>query len=164
MWWTAPIWEATRDGIADVLRKLPELPPCVAVFPVCTHHFMGVDMESIYRSLEQEFPEIDFIRAWMDPIMQKHGLPPDQRLRKVMYDPLQPCQAKGKDRHASGCGICPGAGFAIFEDSYRRTGAIRSGNCRTAKPMTITCVWQKGRPSSSPTREENSASPRRQNV
>ena len=90
------IWEATRDGIADVLRKLPKLPPCVVVFPVCTHHFMGVDMESIYRSLEAEFPGVSFVPAWMDPIMQKHGLPPDQRLRKVMYDPLQPCAPKAK--------------------------------------------------------------------
>ena len=90
------VWEATRDGIADVLRKLPKLPPCVVVFPVCTHHFMGVDMDSIYRSLESEFPRVTFVPAWMDPIMQKHGLPPDQRLRKVMYDPLQPCDAKEK--------------------------------------------------------------------
>ena len=85
------LWEATRDGIADVLRKLPKLPPCVIVFPVCTHHFAGVDMDSIYASLEAEFPTIDFVRAFMDPIMQKHGLPPDQSLRKVMYDPLPDC-------------------------------------------------------------------------
>ena len=26
----------------------------------------------------------------MDPIMQKHGLTPDQKLRKAMYDPLIP--------------------------------------------------------------------------
>ena len=90
------LWEATRDGIADVLRKLPKLPPCVIVFPVCTHHFAGVDMESIYASLEAEFPSIDFVRAFMDPIMQKHGLPPDQRLRKVMYDPLPACVPVGK--------------------------------------------------------------------
>ena len=115
------IWEATRDGIADVLRKLPSLPPCVAVFPVCTHHFMGVDMESIYRSLEQEFPEIDFIRAWMDPIMQKHGLPPDQRLRKVMYDPLQPLPVKEKTV------TLLGAEFALEPDSDIRRILSKNG-------------------------------------
>ena len=90
------LWEATRDGIADVLRKLPKLPPCVIVFPVCTHHFAGVDMDSVYRSLETEFPSVTFVRAFMDPIMQKHGLPPDQRLRKVMYDPLPVCEPEPK--------------------------------------------------------------------
>ena len=90
------LWEATRDGIADVLHKLPKLPPCVIVFPVCTHHFAGVDLDSIYASLEAEFPTVDFVRAFMDPIMQKHGLPPDQRLRKVMYDPLPKCMPTEK--------------------------------------------------------------------
>ena len=39
--------EITLAGIVDVLRKLKvrgALPPCVIVFPVCTHHFLGVSM------------------------------------------------------------------------------------------------------------------------
>ncbi len=82
--------EVTLRGIADVLEKLPVLPPCVMVFPVCTHHFLGVNMDRIYRELERRFPAVDFIRAWMDPIMRRH-LPADVHLRKVMYDPLPPC-------------------------------------------------------------------------
>jgi hypothetical protein len=105
------LWEATRDGIDDVLRKLPKLPPCVIVFPVCTHHFAGVDMDSIYESLEAEFPSVYFIRAFMDPIMQKHGLPPDQRLRKVMYDPLPICEP------TPGTATLLGAEFALEADS-----------------------------------------------
>lgn len=115
------IWEATREGIADVLHKLPELPPCVVVFPVCTHHFMGVDMESIYRSLEKEFPTVFFAHAWMDPIMQKHGLPPDQRLRKVMYDPLLQCQSKEKTV------TLLGAEFALEPDSDLRRLLSKNG-------------------------------------
>ena len=105
------LWEATRDGIADVLHKLPKLPPCVIVFPVCTHHFAGVDLDSIYASLEAEFPTVDFVRAFMDPIMQKHGLPPDQRLRKVMYDPLPKCMPTEKTV------TLLGAEFALEPDS-----------------------------------------------
>ena len=44
--------EVTLRGIEDVLRKLDErgsLPPCVMVFPVCTHHFLGVNMARVYR-------------------------------------------------------------------------------------------------------------------
>ena len=114
------IWEATRDGIADVLHKLPKLPPCVMVFPVCTHHFAGVDMDSIYASLEQEFPTIRFVRAFMDPIMQKHGLPPDKRLRKVMYDPLPHCEPIPKTA------VLLGAEFVLESDSDLRK--LFSGN------------------------------------
>ena len=138
------LWEATRDGIADVLQKLPKLPPCVIVFPVCTHHFAGVDMDSIYASLEAEFPTIDFVRAFMDPIMQKHGLPPDQRLRKVMYDPLPDCTPSEKTA------TLLGAEFALEPDStcavsLRKT-VIRSCSCRTAKHMRIIYRSQWGKP------------------
>ena len=30
-----------------------------------------------------------FVRCYMDPIMQKHGLTPDQKLRKAIYDGLK---------------------------------------------------------------------------
>ena len=84
--------QVTLDGIIEALRKLDELPPCVIVFPVCTHHFLGINMAHLYRQLEREFPQVDFVRAYMDPIMKKH-LPPDVRLRRAMYEPLRPCKA-----------------------------------------------------------------------
>lgn len=146
------LWEATRDGIADALRKLPKLPPCVIIFPVCTHHFAGVDMESIYRSLEAEFPGVDFVRAFMDPIMQKHGLPPDQRLRKVMYDPLRPLPAREKTA------ALLGAEFALEPDAdlcrlLRQNGwTLRQlQDCRTyddylhlAEAAQLLCVHPNG--------------------
>ena len=81
--------DITIEGVADVIRKLPKRPPAVALFTVCTHHFLGCDINRIYRELEAEFPDIDFIRAWMDPIMQKEGLTPDQKLRIAMYRVLK---------------------------------------------------------------------------
>ncbi|MBQ6524658.1 MAG: hypothetical protein IJI12_08390 [Atopobiaceae bacterium] len=86
--------QITLDGIRDVLYKLEaagKLPPCVLVFPVCTHLFLGVPLTRVYRKLEEEFPQVDFVRALMDPI-SKRRLIPDKRLRKVMYDPLPPCE------------------------------------------------------------------------
>lgn len=44
-------------------------------------------MARVYRELERRFPTVDFVRAFMDPIM-KRRLSPDQRLRKAMFDPL----------------------------------------------------------------------------
>ena len=115
--------EVTLAGIVDVLRKLEArgcLPPCVIVFPVCTHHFLGVSMSRVYRELEREFPGIDFVRAFMDPIM-KRRLSPDQRLRAVMYDSLPTCVAdESLVAHL-------GSDFALDEDCELR-GALRRGN------------------------------------
>ena len=146
------LWEATRDGIADVLRKLPKLPPCVIVFPVCTHHFAGVDMDSVYASLEAEFPTVDFVHAFMDPIMQKYGLPPDQRLRKVMYDPLPECEPV----HQTATLL--GAEFALEPDSdlcrlFERNGYVlkQLQECKTyedflalSKGESFLCVHPNG--------------------
>lgn len=89
--------QVTLEGIRDVLHKLEavgKLPPCVLVFPVCTHLFLGVPLGRVYRALEEEFPQIDFVRALMDPISKRRMIP-DKRLRKVMYDPLPACEADG---------------------------------------------------------------------
>ena len=96
--------DVTIEGTADILRKLKEreektgqkMPKAVLLFTVCLHHFLGCDLERIYRELEQRFPEIRFLRCYMDPIMQKHGPTPDQKLRKAMYDPLLGCEPDAK--------------------------------------------------------------------
>lgn len=80
------IEETTIEGVTDCLRKLPKVPPVVIVFPVCVHRFMGCDIGYIYRVLEERFPDVIFVRGFMDPVMQKRGTTPDQRLRKAMSD------------------------------------------------------------------------------
>ena len=82
---TGAIEDATIQGVADVIRKLKKRPRGVMVFTVCAHHFLGCDIKRIYRELEAEFPEIDFYQCWMDPIMQKQGITPDQKLRRETY-------------------------------------------------------------------------------
>ena len=82
--------DVTIEGVTDVLNKLEEKPKAVLLFTVCLHHFLGCDLDRVYEELGTRFPEIVFVRCFMDPIMQKHGLTPDQKLRKAMYDPLIP--------------------------------------------------------------------------
>ena len=82
--------DVTIEGVTDVLNKLKQKPKAVLLFTVCLHHFLGCDLESVYEELGRRFPDIVFVRCFMDPIMQKHGLTPDQKLRKAMYDPLIP--------------------------------------------------------------------------
>ena len=88
--------DITIEGVADVIEKLPEHPKAVLLFTVCLHHFLGCDLERVYQELEERFPDIAFIRCYMDPIMQKTGLTPDQKLRKAMYDPLPQREADPK--------------------------------------------------------------------
>ena len=88
--------DVTLEGVASVLEKLPKLPPAVMVFTVCTHRFLGCDLDYIYGNLERRFPTVRFLRCFMEPITQKEGLSPDQRLRKTMYDLLNACPVKEK--------------------------------------------------------------------
>lgn len=80
--------DVTIEGVTDILNKLEKKPKAVLLFTVCLHHFLGCDLDRVYEELGTRFPEIVFVRCFMDPIMQKHGLTPDQKLRKAMYDPL----------------------------------------------------------------------------
>lgn len=80
--------EITIEGVTDVLHKRAQLPKAVLLFTVCLHHFAGSDLDRIYTELSSRFPEVYFIRCFMDPIMQKQGPTPDQKLRKAMYDPI----------------------------------------------------------------------------
>lgn len=80
--------DITIEGVTDVLNKRGDHPKAVLLFTVCLHHFVGSNLDYIYSELEHRFPDICFIRCYMDPIMQKTGLTPDQKLRKALYDPL----------------------------------------------------------------------------
>ena len=81
------------------------LPPVVMVFTVCTHRFLGCDLDYIYGNLERRFPTVRFLRCFMEPITQKEGLSPDQRLRKAMYDPLPVGPAREKTAAILGSGV-----------------------------------------------------------
>ena len=78
--------ESTIEGVTYVLNSLETLPPVVILFPVCVHRFMGCDIKHIYKVLEERFPNTVFVRGFMDPVLQKRGTSPDQRLRKALMD------------------------------------------------------------------------------
>lgn len=124
--------ELTIEGVTDVLNKRGDHPKAVLLFTVCLHHFLGSNLKYIYRKLEERFPDICFIRCYMDPIMQKHSLTPDQKLRKAMYDPLPVCEADEKTVSVLG------SDFVLDESSdikrlLKRYG-YRVRNCLPAIP------------------------------
>ena len=81
--------ELVIEGVSDILHKLPKLPPVVLVYTSCVHHFAGCDLGMIYDELRRRFPEIEFADCYMNPIMRKSGLTPDQLMRSRLYMPLQ---------------------------------------------------------------------------
>jgi len=96
--------------VSAVLDRMEVKPPAVLVFPVCLHHFLHTDLKYIYKELEKRYPEIDFLQCWMDPIMQKQGLSPEQKLRKAIYDGIK----AQEPTHSVGL---LGEDFLIQEDS-----------------------------------------------
>lgn len=81
---TGKLEEVTIEGVSYVINRLPHRPKAVELFLVCMHHQIGVDERYIYDSLEKRFPDIYFMPCWMDPIMQKVSLTPEQKERKSM--------------------------------------------------------------------------------
>ena len=73
------------EGVSDIIGKLPVRPPAVLVYTSCVHHFAGCDLEMIYARLRERFPDIDFTDCYMNPIMRKSGLTPDQLMRSRLY-------------------------------------------------------------------------------
>ena len=87
-------------------------------------------MSRVYDELERQFPTIDFVRAFMDPIM-KRRISPDQRLRKVMFDPLPSCEADER------LVACLGSDFALDADCELRD-VLRQGGCSLAELQDCT--------------------------
>lgn len=81
--------ELVIDGVSDVIAKFPKRPPAVLVYTSCVHHFAGCDLDMIYDRLRQRWPDIDFVDCYMNPIMRKSGLTPDQLMRWGLYKPLK---------------------------------------------------------------------------
>ena len=77
------------EGVSEIIEKLPKKPPVVLVYTSCVHHFAGCDLGMIYETLRNRFPDIDFVDCYMNPIMRKSGLTPDQLMRSRLYFPLK---------------------------------------------------------------------------
>lgn len=81
--------ELVIEGVSDIIEKLPVRPPAVLVYTSCIHHFAGCDLDMIYRELRDRYPDIDFTDCYMNPIMRKSGLTPDQIMRSRLYTLLK---------------------------------------------------------------------------
>ncbi len=80
------------DGVGDILARLEKKPKVMFIYPACTHHFIGCDMDSIMDRLRQLHPDVGFSLCWMDPIRRKNGMTAEARTRWQIYSFLQPCE------------------------------------------------------------------------
>ncbi|MCR5484724.1 MAG: nitrogenase component 1 [Clostridiales bacterium] len=97
--------DKTVEGICDVIEKLGRHPPMVMVFLVCVHIYLGSDEDYIYRKLGERYPDIFFARCYMDPISQRTGPTPEQKLRESMFDPIKKLPENKRDINILGCDI-----------------------------------------------------------
>lgn len=97
--------ELIIEGVSDILEKLPQKPSAVLVYTACIHHFMGCDLELVYSQLRKRYPEVAFADCYMNPIMRKSGLTPDQTMRRQLYSILEPLKIDRKSINIVGSNV-----------------------------------------------------------
>jgi hypothetical protein len=49
---------------------------------------MGCDLPRVFRVLREKFPDVEFTDCYMNPIMRKSGITPDELMRRQLYSLL----------------------------------------------------------------------------
>ena len=101
----------TIEGVSDLIEKMEERPEVIQLFTVCLHHFLGCDLDFVYATLSKRFPDICFIRCYMDPILQRTSYTPEQKLRNAMLEMIGPMDIKN-NIYVLGCDV------PLKKDSY----------------------------------------------
>ena len=101
--------EELLRGTEKIIDSLPEHPRLMMIFTSCIHHFLAVNYQRVYRILRKEYPDIDFIDCYMDPIMRRQKPPFPNLVRQVTR--VLP-QAEKNPRQANFLGNC----FPMAED------------------------------------------------
>lgn len=106
--------EQLYHGTKKILDTLPDRPRMIMIFISCVHHFLAVNYQRIYKRLRAEYPDIDFIDCYMDPIMRRK-IPADPSLRRQVMRVLH--KAEHDHAQVSFVGSC----FAMnrFSDLYQ---------------------------------------------
>ncbi len=94
--------ELLIDGVSHVIDKLKKKPRAILVYTSCIHHFMALDMELCYKTLRKKYPKIKFTDCYMNPIMRKSGMTPDEIMRRQLYSLID--KATKKDNGINICG------------------------------------------------------------
>lgn len=78
------------DSVGAILEGLlPYVPKACFMYPSCIHHFMGCDLDEVYRRLTDTYKQTQFVPCWMDPIRRESALTAEIRTRKQIYSLLK---------------------------------------------------------------------------
>ncbi|MCH3962623.1 MAG: hypothetical protein LKF53_01465 [Solobacterium sp.] len=83
--------ETLQEGTEKIIASLPERPRMIMIFISCIHHFLAANYQRVYANLRKEYPDIDFVDAYMDPIMRRKT-PAVPSLTRQTYRVLQPAE------------------------------------------------------------------------
>ena len=93
--------EALQRGCERIIRELPDRPRAMLVYTSCVHHFLAVNYQRIYEILRKEYPDIDFIDCYMDPIMRRTK-PAVPNLWRQIHRLLKPSDKKARQANLVG--------------------------------------------------------------
>lgn len=86
--------ELLIEGTTSIINKLKKKPKAILIYTSCIHHFMALDLELCYKTLRKRFPRIKFTDCYMNPIMRKSGMTPDELMRRQLYSLLDKTSKK----------------------------------------------------------------------
>ncbi|SFB21315.1 Nitrogenase component 1 type Oxidoreductase [Acetitomaculum ruminis DSM 5522] len=75
------------EGVTDIINNLKKRPPAVLTYTSCVHHFLACDLNLVYKTLRERFPDIDFIECYMTPTMRQK-FTPEALMFKSLYEGL----------------------------------------------------------------------------
>ena len=93
------------EGVSHIISELPQKPAAILVYTSCIHQVLGCDMDLIYSTLRQRYPDIDFTDCYMFPIMRKSGPNPVEMMRRQRYSLLKPRRQNNHSINIIGCDL-----------------------------------------------------------
>ena len=122
----------TIEGTANVIDHLEKHPPVIFLFLVCLHVFVSSDEEYILKKLRERYPDICFVRCYMDCVRQKTGPTPDMKLRGFEYEPVKVREKVQGRINVLGCDVPYAPGSELLTVLRSRGLDVRQlQDCRT---------------------------------
>ena len=77
------------------MEHLDPQPPLVMTFTSCVHHFVAIDLDLVFKELNQRFPDICFVENYMNCTMRHSKVHYESMTTKQLYAGLQPTKQDG---------------------------------------------------------------------
>lgn len=106
--------ETIQAGTEHIIESMPDRPRMVMIFVSCIHQFMAANYQRVYQVLREEYPDIVFVDAYMDPIMRRKRAPLVS-MEKQMHRIFRPCDHDPKSVNIIGNWHCDTAHSDLYQ-------------------------------------------------